>query len=458
MTAASLQALDLTEVWATAVQLLRYEVETEDYLSYVISTQPVASTNLGEFELSVPTPAIADWLAANLATRIEDLVTRPRGLRLVISVDDEQDLFGCFSADTPSPPPLRTSTAAATKGSGLAADLEFANFVSGSCNEVAIAAAYKLATKPAATNAVSPLFIHGSVGLGKTHLAHAIGNAFIRKHPDKRLRVLSGEQFMREVQDNFLNHKIQTFRTRFRKLDLLIIDDIQSIGKASEQTHKQLLGLFNFMTDNKLPLVVTADRSLAKLATNFPERLLSRMGMGINVTVTTPDVATRVKILQTQARHLLNRELPLATAEFLAAHLTGNCRELIGALRRLDHLADFRHSEILSPQLAAAVIDAQTKPAVEVDLRSIVDKTAKYYKFKVAQLHGSSRTQRLVKARHVAMYLCRELTENSLPEIGSHFDAHHTSIMHACRKVEQRLTTDASFAHEVLSLRQQLTQ
>lgn len=490
MSHASLQPQEIDVVWSAALQLLRHEVTDAQYHSYVTLAQPAAESSAGELHLKVPSDAIATWLRTNLAERIEQLVARPYGLRIIIDVEYTEDLFSqppdpaekdnelsqppLVAAPAPAPvaPGLHPAAALANANAnangrpqkvvtnertvtGLSPDLTFASFVSGPSNEIAYSAALKLATEPNAARTASPLYIHGSVGLGKTHLAQAIGNRFLERNPGARLRVLSGEQFMREVQSNFLNNNIQSFRTRFRKLDLLVLDDIQMIGRDSEQTHKQFLGLFNYMDENNLPIVITSDRPVRLLNRSLPVRLLSRVSMGLDVTVATPDLDTRIGILRSQARLMLGRELPEATAQLLASRLRNNCRELIGALRRLSHYADFRQSD-LTPELAGLVLKENAGVALDLSPREIIEHTARHHKLRSTDLQSKRRTQGLVRARHVAMFLCRELTEISLPEIGNCFSCHHSSVIHAWRKINTRLHDEPDFAHEINTLRQEL--
>lgn len=454
------QASEPERLWAAARQVLEFEVTNQQFLSYVTLVRARTTQN-GSRDLCLvaPSEAIANWLRDNLLQRIVELVGRPHALDIRIEVALEPDLFS--PRPTTKQPraaaPRKPAAAAANlqASSGLAPDLLFDNFVSGPSNEMALAAALKLASEPEAVRVASPLYIHGAVGLGKTHLAHALGNKFATDRPGTRLRVLSGEQFMREVQATFTNNKIQDFRDRFRRLDLLILDDIQLIGRDSEQTHKQFLALFNFMDERQLPIVITSDRPALQLNRNLPSRLLSRVAMGLDVVIATPDLDTRIGILCSQAKSMLGRDLPEATARLLALRLRSNCRELIGALRRLAHYADF-HGTGLTPEVAGIVLKESPAATPNLTPREIIERTSQHYGIRPTDMRGKRRTQSLVRARHVAMFLCRELTEVSLPEIGTYFACHHSSVLHACRKIAKNLHESPELGYEINSLRQGL--
>ncbi len=434
-------------VWLAIRQLLELELPVEQFTAYVAKTNVIPSSKPGsELKLLVPTEAAAVWMRENLLDRIKHLAQNIHTGQITICARSEPPLL--------EPAALAVANSATNTASGLAPQFVFDTFVPGPSNEIALTAALKLATEPQAALTTSPLYIHGSVGLGKTHLAHAIGNRFLANRPQARLRVLSGEQFMREVQDNFMNNRIQKFRARFRNLDLLIIDDIQMIGRDSEQTHKQFLGLFNFMTERNLPIVLTSDCPVKRLAQRMPGRLISRIAMGVDVIVATPDLDTRIAIVRSQAR-ILGLALPVATAQLIATQLRNNCRELIGALKRLALRAEHLHCP-LSVELAREILAEISSAAVIVSINDIIEQTARHFNLRLADLQSKRRTRSLVTPRHVAMFLCRELTQFSLPAIGDAFRCHHSSILHAWRKISSALHTDPELANEVIRIRQEL--
>ncbi len=354
-------------------------------------------------------------------------------------------------------PAAAPAAAAASRAPGrpsLSPKFTFATFVSGSSNEIAYVAALNLVAEPEA-DLVSPLYIHGAVGLGKTHLAHACGNEFLKAHPDSKVRVLSGEQFMREVQHAFTSNRIDAFRRRFRELGLLVIDDIQLVGSDSTQTHKQLVALFSYLAEQARPMVITSDRPAGQLKGNLPQRLRSRLEGGVVVTVEAPDFETRIGILKRNARSSFDCELPHDVATILAKGLRRNCRELLGAFKRLMNLARIRKSQPTA-EIAHKVVADCGATAVQIRDEEIVKAVCNQDAVLRRDLLGKRRTKRLVQARHKAMYLCRELTDMSLPAIGMQFACHHSSVLHACRKVAADLRTDAHLKQAIEQLSDKL--
>ena len=457
---------DRAVLWDQAQQALRKELSEQQFRVYVESAHvaPLDESGL-DLLLMVPNQEVAAWFHNGVSRRIEQLVGRQlHPGKLVVEVSFQPDLFltdSSLTLDVPRearPRPAPSTVPANRKApsrNGLAELYTFENYYSGSSNEVALTAGMKLAIDPGASRTTSPLFIHGSVGLGKSHLAHAVGNRFMERNPDASLRLLSGEQFMREVQQAFLQDKIQKFRGDFRMLDMLIIDDIQMIGRDSEQTHKQFLGLFNYMDERELPIVLTSDRPAARLTREMPQRILSRISMGVDVTVGVPDLDTRIGILTYQARSLFGITLTSDTAHLVASHLRNNCRELVGALRRMALQAEIDKTPITT-EIARQVLREMSTAPKDLTVHEIIEHIAKHYKLKTADLVAKKRTQALVHARHVAMYMCRELTQASLPSIGEAFGCHHSSVIHACKKISALLHKDSDFNYEVTLMRQEL--
>ena len=437
-----------SRAWYAIRQLLELELPAEKFMAHVAKIGVVTDNKSdSSLHLLAPNEAAVTWLRNNLLGHIEHLASKCKVAKVTISARREPGLL------VPAGRPANGRPAATA--SGLAPQFSFETFVGGSCNSVAKAAALKLATDPQASRTLSPLYIHGAVGLGKTHLAHAIGNRFQILHPQARLRVLSGEQFMREVQDNFLNNRIQKFRAGFRSLDLLIIDDLQLIGSDSEQTHRQFLGLFNFMSERSLPIVLTSDCPVQRLSRRLPGSLLSRIAMGVDVTVSTPDLETRCGILHSQACALLDRKLPDEVARYLATQVRGNCRDLIGALKRLALRAEYMHAA-LSVELGRHMLTELNASGMPIKVSDVIEQTARHYTLQPADLCSKRRIRTLVTPRHVAMFLCRELTQVSLPSIGEAFHCHHSSVLHACRKIAKALSANPELSFEVTKIRQEL--
>ena len=428
--------MSIADYWAPIQQILLAENPAlRDRLG---SVQARSADAANELELVTSSQKTADWLCngSGMIERLRELMPRLAGRqpKIMVRVDEQAQ---------PRPAAAR---------SGLAAKYSFENFISGSSNEIAFGAARQLACEAGRAEQLCPLYIHGSVGLGKTHLANAIGNQYLRLHPDARVRLLSGEQFMREVQRDFTSDRVETFRRRFRELDLLIIDDIQLIGRESAQTHKQLIALFNFLGDQSRPFAVVSDSPPGQLP--LPSRLISRLNIGVQARIEPPDPATRLGILRQQAQ-LLDLNLSDDCARLLSENLRSNCRELIGALRRVAATAKVQPRQSQLDIARAVLADLHTIPT-RITVECIIDATARHFGQTRRDLQSKRRTKLLAQARHIAMYLCRELTAQSLPGIGGFFGCHHSSVLHAHRKIAASALVDPQTKAAIDQIRRQL--
>lgn len=464
MTAAAYENYNPVQLWLDVQRRLEDETSAHLFQRYVLPVRvdDYLSQQEGALVLLCPSDGSRAWLADRLRARIEALAAAaglPGGSAVVYKVSDQPDLF--FAEDDPvpaasaAPAPAADAADMVHKRTGLSQRYTFARYCSGSNNELAVAAGRKLAAGEAGVAAASPLLIHGPVGVGKTHLAHAIGNHHLELQPGAQPRCVSAEQFMREVQRAFTGNGIRAFRRKYRGYSLLIIDDIQQLGPESKQTVAQLASLLSYRDEHGLPTVLTCDRELGALRERLPRALLSRLAGGLAVSIGRPDLETRMAILRSQAQALGATALGPAPARLLAAGLRSNCRELIGALRRLLFEAEFRQTEP-SAELAQRVVRDLGAAPRRLSLRRIIEACADYFKVAVEAMLSKSRAAGLVLARHVAMFLCRELTQESLPAIGRAFGCHHTSVLHATGKVAARLQQDAQLAAAVGELRQQL--
>ena len=381
-----------------------------------------------ELVLVTSSPEAAAWLknGSGVIGRTQELMPQLDGAAPKVSV---RLVSQPAAAGQPPPPVAREKS--------LAAKFTFANFATGSSNEIAFGAAVELAASGAGGGEhLCPLYIHGGVGLGKTHLANAIGNEYLRRNRAARVRALSGEQFMREVQRDFTSDQVERFRRRFRELDLFILDDLQLIGRESSQSHKQLAALFNFLSDQSRPFVVVSDSPPQQL--RLPARLVSRLTSGVQARIDTPDLETRLGILALQADQL-GLSLPDDCARLLAENLRSNGRELIGALRRVAAASSsMRKALPLLDIIRGVLADLHSIPG-RVTVACIVEAVAADFGLTRRDLLSKRRTRILAGARHAAMYLCRELTAESLPGIAAFFGCHHSSVLHAHRKIAEEL-------------------
>jgi chromosomal replication initiator protein len=328
----------------------------------------------------------------------------------------------------------------------------FENFVVGSCNQFAHAACQAVAGSPA--KAYNPLFLYGGVGLGKTHLLNAVGNAILNRHPALRILYVSAEQFTNEVINSLRYERMPEFRNRYRGVDILLIDDIQFIA-GKERTQEEFFHTFNTLYEDHRQIVLSSDQ-FPKDMPRMEERLRSRLECGLIADLRLPDTETRIAILRRKAE-TERIPLPDAVAELIANHIKTNIRELEGALIRLGAYSTLT-GQAITPELVRFVLrdtlEEKPRPHTAEEIQQLV---ADYFRIKVADLKSKKRTKSLVFPRQIAMYLCREVADLSFPEIGRQFGGKdHTTVIHACRQTEQHQATDPQAGRMIQELRQQL--
>ena len=322
----------------------------------------------------------------------------------------------------------------------------FETFVTGSSNQLAHAAAEGVAKEPG--KVFNPLFMYGGVGLGKTHLMHAIGNKVLRDHPNMRVLYVTSEKFTNELIDSIRSGHPERFRAKYRKIDVLMIDDIQFIsGKDSTQT--EFFNTFNELKDAEKAIVISSDRPPKELE-QLEERLRSRFEGGMLADVQPPDFEMRIGILRNKAQ-MDHYSVPDSVIDYIANHIDSNIRELEGALTRLVAYASLMQKPI-TPELAAEalkdILPESHKKVVTMEL--IQEIVASYFKVKLEDLHSKKRNQRIAYPRQVAMYLSRELTDTSLPQIGQFFGGRdHSTVLHAYNKVSDDRQNDAKIAKTI---------
>lgn len=316
--------------------------------------------------------------------------------------------------------------------SNISSSFTFDNFVEGKSNQLAKAASLQVAENPGA--AYNPLFLYGGVGLGKTHLMQAIGNCIHKNRPGARVVYLHSERFVADMVKALQANAINEFKRHYRSVDALLIDDIQFFA-GKERSQEEFFHTFNALLEGQQQIILTSDR-YPKEITGIEERLKSRFGSGLTVAVQPPELETRVAILMNKAL-LSNIDLPHEIAFFIAKRIRSNVRELEGALKRVIANAHFTGSEITLEFVQEALKDLLAIQEKLVSMDNIIRTTAEYYKIKVSELLSKRRNRSVARPRQVAMALCKELTNHSLPEIGEAFGGRdHTTVLHACRQIK----------------------
>ncbi len=458
---------DLAEIWAMAIASLADGSLTSQQRAFVNLTRP-----MGLVEDTALIAAPNEFTKDVLETRLRPLVvqalseTLGREIRLAVTVDSSiaptieestDEVADATYADvTTDPVPLDDSPRPGTGSPGtrnedgrLNDKYTFDTFVIGSSNRFAHAAAVAVAEQPA--RAYNPLFIYGGSGLGKTHLLHAIGHYARTLYKGTRVRYVSSEEFTNEFINSIRDDKAASFQRRYRDVDVLLVDDIQFLsGKV--QTQEEFFHTFNTLHNANKQIVVTSDLPPKQLP-DFEDRMRSRFEWGLITDVQPPDLETRIAILRKKS---VQERLvaPPEVLEFIASKISTNIRELEGALIRVTAFASLNRQPVdlaITEIVLKDLLPNETGP--EITAAQIMSATASYFGVTVDDLCGSSRSRVLVTARQIAMYLCRELTDLSLPKIGQAFGGRdHTTVMHADRKIRQLMAERRSLFNQVTDL------
>jgi len=330
--------------------------------------------------------------------------------------------------------------------------LTFDNFVTGKANQLARAAAIQVADNPGIS--YNPLFLYGGVGLGKTHLIHAIGNQLLMDKPGARIRYIHAEQYVSDVVKAYQRKAFDEFKRYYHSLDLLLIDDIQFFSGKS-RTQEEFFYAFEALVANKAQVIITSD-TYPKEISGIDDRLISRFDSGLTVAIEPPELEMRVAILMRKAQSegvSLNEDV----AFFVAKHLRSNVRELEGALRKILAYSKFHGREISIELTKEALKDLLTVQNRQISVENIQKTVADFYSIKVADMYSKKRPANIARPRQIAMYLAKELTQKSLPEIGELFGGRdHTTVLHAVRKIADERSKDAQLNHELHVLEQTL--
>ncbi|VEG91592.1 chromosomal replication initiator protein DnaA [Legionella spiritensis] len=437
-------------VWQKCLGLLEEEFPPQQFNTWL---RPLhAEMQDSSLILLAPNRFVVDWVKKHFYERIKELATQIGG-ELISSVIIEigsktasRTELSAPLADTRNPEKTRpvVKKTADYKNSYLNKKFHFDSFVEGNSNQLARAASLQVAERPG--DAYNPLFIYGGVGLGKTHLMHAIGNTILKNNPEAKVLYLHSERFVADMVKALQTNSINEFKRFYRSLNALLIDDIQFFA-GKDRSQEEFFHTFNALLEGQQQIILTSDR-YPKEIEGVEERLKSRFGWGLTVAVEPPELETRVAILISKAEQS-NIELPYEVAFFIAKRIRSNVRELEGALRRVIANAHFTGKLITIDFVHEALRDLLALQDKLVTIENIQKTVAEYYKVKVADLLSKRRSRSIARPRQMAMALAKELTNHSLPEIGDHFGGRdHTTVIHACRKVKELVQNESDFAED----------
>lgn len=456
-------------LWKACTRHLQEELSQQQYNTWIRPLLlDIASNKEGHLRILAPNRFVMDWVNSKFLGRIQELLREASGNKLIeasleiapravpqlskaIIPAFGQGIERAFSSPRPVSTPVVEG--AIKHQSFINRTLNFATFVEGKSNQLARAAAQQVAENPGA--AYNPLFICGGVGLGKTHLMHAVGNALLEKNPDAKVVFLSSERFVADMVKALQLNAINEFKRYYRSLDALLIDDIQFLA-GKERSQEEFFQTFNALLEGGQQIVLTCDR-YPKEIDGLEERLRSRFGWGLTVAVEPPELETRVAILIKKAEEA-HINLPPDAAFFIAQRFRSHVRDLEGALKRVIAQARFSGRSIDVDFVKEALKDLLALQDRQVSIMNIQQTVAEYYKIKSNELLSKRRNRSVARPRQVAMSLAKELTNHSLPEIGDAFGGRdHTTVLHACRKINELKQSSTDIGEDYKNLLRSLT-
>lgn len=447
----------MNRLWQETLTHLEQVLNPQHFSTWIKAIRFVGlEKDLVTFE--VPNRFVHDWIRDNYLQTIQEALSRIGAVayrvQINVAVRAGERLAPAAQEVSRSPivPPLEPRDVAPRDWNSLGTlntKYTFEEFVAGSSNQFAYAAAMAVANNPATT--YNPLFIYGGVGLGKTHLVTAIGNAILQKNPSTRVCYYTSEKFMNELINSLRYAKMDDFRNKFRSMDVLLIDDVQFIA-GKERTQEEFFHTFNALYESHKQIVVTSDK-FPKEIPGLEERLRSRFEWGLIADIQPPDVETKQAILKMKAEQN-SIFLPEEVALFLATSVTSNIRELEGYLVRIGAYASLTSTPVTLAMAKEVLKDILVEKNREITVEDIQKIVGLHYNIKVSDIKSPKRLKALVLPRQIAMYLARQMTSSSYPELGERFGGKdHSTIIHAIKKIEKKLEEDYQLRSTINSIR-----
>ncbi len=422
--------------WGECKKTLERDLTVEEYSTWIapLMLEENNGSNPLSYSVLAPNKFISDWVEDNYGSTIKERLSaitsnRDLNLQFEIYVDYQEGA----ERDEKAADISTEEKLVSPKKSNLIPEFTFSSFVEGKSNHIALAASRQIGE--GLKNSYNPLFIYGGVGLGKTHLMHAVGNELLVKDSTKKIAYVHSERFVSDMVKSLQLGAISEFKQYYRSLDALLIDDIQFFAKK-EQSQEELFHTFNSLLERGSQMILTCDR-YPKEIDGLEDRLKSRLGWGLPVVIEPPELETRVAILLSKARSM-NHEIDEESAFFIAQKVRSNVRELEGALKRVVANSNFTGRPITIDLIKDSLKDLLAIQARQVSVENIQKTTAEYYNIKLSDLLSKRRSRSVARPRQMAMFLAKELTNYSLPEIGESFGGRdHTTVIHACKKIKE---------------------
>jgi chromosomal replication initiator protein len=434
--------------WPSCLEVFRRELTPQQFNTWI---RPLRLEHAGDgLVLIAPNRFVLQWVKERFVARIEELATVALGSAPRMALVVAEELVRPLTTP-PAALPAAAKAGRRSEQASLNPGFSFAAFVAGKANQLARAAGLQVAEHPTSYN---PLFVYGGVGLGKTHLIQAIGNHILDTSADAKIRYIHAETYVSDVVRAYQHKAFDDFKRYYRSLDLLLVDDIQFFGGKS-RTQEEFFYLFNTLIEAHKQVVITCD-TYPKEITGIEERLISRFGWGLTVALEPPELEMRVAILLSKAA-ATGMKVDEQVAFFIAKHIRSNVRELEGALKRVLAYSSFHGQEITLALAKDALRDLLAVQNRQISIENIQKTVADYYKIRISDMHSKKRSRAVARPRQVAMALAKELTQLSLPEIGSNFGGRdHTTVLHACRQIAKLRDSVPAISHDVNFLLQVL--
>ncbi|MFO7983277.1 MAG: chromosomal replication initiator protein DnaA [Desulfuromonadales bacterium] len=449
----------MERLWQETLKNLEQKLSPQHFRTWI---KPICFAGVKKdlIYLEVANKFVLDWIRENYSSMIQEIASNIGAVDYTIQWQiagsngrGEDNKVSPDSTEEVSVTPRPQASIGPKVTSNLNQKYTFDSFVSGSSNQFAHAASMAVSTNPATT--YNPLFIYGGVGLGKTHLLMAIGNAILKTNPEMRVCYYASEKFMNELINSLRYAKMDDFRNKFRSMDVLLIDDVQFIA-GKERTQEEFFHTFNALYDSHKQIVVTSDK-FPKEIPGLEERLRSRFEWGLIADIQSPDVETKQAILKMKAEQN-NINLPPEVGDFLANSVTSNVRELEGYLVRIGAYASLTAVPITLDMAKEVLKDILVDKTKVVTVEEIQKTVAHHFNVKISDLKSKKRLQALVLPRQIAMYLSRRLTACSFPEIGEKFGGKdHSTIIHAIKKIDQKISENEDLEKKVNSINNALS-
>jgi len=437
----------MKEIWEEVLNEIKEEITPHNYKTWIKPLKYKNKEN-DKIIIEVPNIFIKDWVIDNYKINLERIIERKISKKLIISLELNTEIKKEIHIEKEEVIEKKKENNKSKVFYNINKNYTFDSFVSGPSNQFAHAAALAVANNPATT--YNPLFIYGGVGLGKTHIVHAIGNEIIKNNNNLKICYYSSEKFMNELINSLRYAKMDEFRNKFRSMDVLLIDDIQFLA-GKERTQEEFFHTFNALYDSHKQIVVTSDK-FPKEMPDLEERLRSRFEWGLIADIQSPDIETKQAILKMKADQN-NIFLPEDVAQFLSNTVTSNVRELEGYLIRIGAYSSLTSTEVNLEMAKEVLKDILVEKNKEINIDYIQKVVSNYYHIKISDLKSSKRLKTLVLPRQISMYLSRKLTSCSFPEIGNKFGGKdHSTIIHAIKKIDEKIEKDIQLKNTVEKL------